>query len=313
MSTGETKWLLCLCGASLLLAALFTGLIFTGDVTTDKGALIEVPTNSSVIAQITNFIFETSIYVYVHHTMNFLFFEYFMSAILYPLYIWANSTSKPRQYSVKMFYIGEFLAVLGGAALWESVEKLLVWLFIVLAETTAWGPFVYARDFFNTGEDIWNTLLSDLPQAMSTATGALILYYITYRKPLGFLVHTRSMWKSLFLFVWYLASLGCAVVASFKTSYGNFMVPYGLFVYLSLQILFITVMYWVDSRIKQDILTPKEIRRAYLETAAYLATIGASTCFLVVPGFITSNGFFVFYIFGVYVYHQRFVWPIEKQ
>lgn len=308
MPRGESKWLLCLCGVSLLLAALFTGLIFTGDVTTDKGALIEIPANASVITEITKFVFETSIYVYVHHTMNFLFFEYFMSSILYILHVWGNS-SNPPQHSKKVFYIGEFLAVLGGAALWESVEKFLVWLFIVLAETTEWGPFVYARNFFNTGEDIWNTLLSDLPQAMSAVTGGLILYYITGRKPLAFLVHTRSMWKSLFMFVWYLISLGCAVVAAFKTSYGDFLVPYGLFVYLSLQIMFVTVMYWVDTNLSQDILTAKEIKRGHLEMAAYLATIGASTCFLVVPGFITSNVFFILYIFGVYVYYQRFVWP----
>jgi hypothetical protein len=293
---------------------LFGGLLFTGDITTDKGALVEISPNSTDIEKVTRFVFEKSIYVYVHHTMNFLLQEFFLGFILSFLPIRMGGmffSDVTMQVTTKMTYVGSFLMDLGGAALWEVVEKFFCGFFIVMAAWTAWVPFVFMKNFFNTGEDIWNTLLSDLPQAMSASLGRMFLFYTTQEKPLAFLVHTRSAWRSFFLFVWYLVSVGCAVIAVFKTTYPSapsVLVPYGLFSYLWLQVFFLVVMYWSDSRLiqKEIVLTKNKIRERYILMFVYVMMIGASTCFLVVPGLITSNFFFwVFYVFGSYVYFKN--------
>jgi len=265
----------------------------TGNIITDTGNLINKYYNETLIY---DWIFETSGFAMVHHLKNFFIAYYLATSNL--LYLSPTASRKIKLQAYKEV----ILKTLGWAALWEIVEKFAVFMIQILADwCPSYTPIVFFSDFFGTGEAVWNTILSDLPQSIIAATGvATLVYFKVLVPPSYILIEKRSLVMILVQFAW----IGLSGLTSFlmpykiRTNIG--IIPLGFYSYFFVEIFFIFTLYlgdfyYLDKKGKKTH-SLRQLNETYLILIFYVIIQFCATFNLTGPGFITSNVFYAFFV-----------------
>lgn len=293
--------LLFLCLSIGIYCTLFIG--GTSTIVTDTGNLINKFYNGTVIYA---WVYESSGYAMLHQLKNFFLAFYFTTSNLKHL----GKTTK----TILHGYGTTVLKTLGWAALWEIVEKFFIFIVILLAYGYPDNvSIIYVYKYMGTGESVWNTILSDLPQSIIASTGVCILHYfmVITLLPSYILIEKKSIIVIILQFILVGLSGFAGFTISFKksTSIGN--IPIGYYAYFFLELFFISVLYIGDfyylipKSFPEQILIKdtedeeqkiKELNQSYNILVFYVIIQWIGAFNLLAPGFITSNIAFVFFL-----------------
>jgi hypothetical protein len=299
-----------LMGAFIGLSLLFGG---TESITFETGDVLNINRNESVIY---DFIFESSGWATIHHMKNYYVIVFFSSII----FLFSRGFKKNEAVIIDTItndpalikkikrkascYSGILVIILtlGFAALWEVVEKLIV--FITQVAVLSWPQnslFIFFSDYVGTGEPIYNTLLSDLPQAIFAATGYVLLIKLKIIKTPTSFLSIQFTWIQTGIRFCLFGVFGFgALLITFKKMVGSRIIPLGFISYLFLYIFFLSALFsydiWYIMKNKVKIMTTKERTFNYFTDLLYWVLQWFGAWFLIAPGFITSNGAFIVYL-----------------
>ena len=274
----------------------------TDTITTDTGDLQNKHKNETVVWE---FLVENSGFATVHHVKNFFIAFYFSTSNIYlinqritPI----GTETMPVLGLTSKIILYEFgtsiLKNLGWAALYEIVEKFVVFLFQVLGNIYPENaPIIFASDWIGHGEVSYNSLLSDLPQAIFACTGVCVLiYFIRIRVPSEILIKKKSKLIIVLQFAWIGLSGLCSFSIVYKKETSIGIIPLGFYAYFFIELFFICILYLGDFYFVTE---TKYLNEAYTIFVFYLITQWAAAFGLYAPGFITSNVVYVIFILFV--------------
>lgn len=228
--------------------------VFLKDFRYTRGDLTYKQINKTETADLTEWIYSTSVWASVHLLMNVY------------LYVFFTGTGT---------FICAFLNTFGLAALWEYAEKLLLWGLWLINKPK------FLVDLMGYGESFFNSTLSDLTQCITACIGLTIIW--EFSTPMGFLCENfkkkRFIWKIVrFCIVW--VSLLCWFLSEIYIS----KFPIGLYMSLFVQFGVLCILYLEDTPEFEMWITYQYIFLGVLNIFVVFSSFG-----LTVSGFISSN------------------------
>lgn len=261
----------------------------TSTIITDTGNILNRNNNNT---KIYDFLLESSGFAMLHHIKNFYLAFYFTTSNIYKISYPTNTKILLHEYGSSIY------KTLGWAALWEIVEKFVVFMFQLLSNTYPENvTIIFFSDWIGTGEVVYNSLLSDLPQAIFACTGLCVLiYFIGIVVPSKILIDKKPIIIIILQFAWIGLSgiCGFSIIYKKKTDFG--IIPVGFYAYFFIELFFICTLYLGDFYYIKTNVMFKNLIESYLIFVLYLIIQWAAAFNLYAPGFITSNVLYVAYI-----------------
>ena len=293
-----------LCLSIGIFCTLFIG--GTSTIVTDTGNLINKFYNGTVVYA---WVYESSGYAMLHLVKNFFLAFYFTTSNL--KYLKENKTK-----TILHAYGTSILKTLGWAALWEIVEKFFIFIVILLADGYPDNvSIIYVYKYVGTGESIWNTVLSDLPQSIIASSGLCILHYfiVVTLLPSYILIEKKPIVIIILQFILVGISGFAGFSISLKKSTSIGIIPIGYYAYFFLELFFICILYMGDyyylifkknTSLEEVIIIEKEeernkiqgLNQSYNILVFFVITQWIGAFNLLAPGFITSNVAFIFFL-----------------
>lgn len=330
---------------SFFIAIIFLIVFLIGKDTrsTDTGDMLNSMRNETTLFDyFYDWVIEISGWATQHHTINVILISFFTSLPLLFIPFLKLLVSKNRYYNRIIFisYTSAILATIALAALWEYLEKLIIWIAHVLFLRFSDSVLLeFFTGFIGLGEPILNTILSDLSQSIFASVGILFLISQDIIKPISFLLWEKHIIIIILRLIW--AGIGglLSILQIYRKIFiikgKKYHFPLGFYMYCFVELGFIGVLYLEDvyhlmtrrtknsitrkvyiqkegktiiKEMKQtpvDTFTLKDLNYFYLIIVIYLIIQWIGTFNLHAWGFLVSNALFLIYILVLLVITKR--------
>jgi hypothetical protein len=264
------------------------------------------------IDELIGFITEIGGFATHHHIENFLFASFFSSSIVYfPVYL--GRAAVKLTVMIYLYFI-IILKQLSFAAMYEFIEKFIIFFFdVILIYVPSIEPI---RPYVTGGENIVNTMLSDLPQAVFASIVFILFIHFKLVVPISYRLYKKKFWVFILRFIIYAIS-GISTLLTFVKKKYSFLPHYmnnGFYAHCAIRIFMLNFLYLEDlieckKNSKNFKLEKREINIFYIMIFGYLILQWISTLDLNTWGYIMSN-IMAFLYFGFWIIIRKAI--LEK-